>query len=56
MGAPRAIIEASDPRDAAEKVLRRPLATEGPPDRLRARVYPEYDLETSATKFFYEPA
>ena len=52
----RTIVEAADARAAAESVLKRALATEGAPEKLRAGVYPEYDLETSATRFFYEQA
>lgn len=51
----RSIVEAPDPKAAAETVLKHALVDDGAPDRLRARVYPEYDLETSATRFFYEP-
>ena len=51
----RRVVEAESFQAAAEQVLGHRAATEGRDDALRARVYNEYDLESSSARLFYAP-
>lgn len=51
----RQVVEAEDFAAAAERVLGYKPETAGDEAALRARVYNEYDLESSSVRLFYAP-